>query len=127
MAKKAKHDNGTSGSKASASQAAPAAAVPPAERVLDDAAATFAMLASPIRLHVLWLLSQEPKDVGTLAEAVGSSVATVSQHLAKMKLADLVTSRRDGKRQVYRVDDPHIVTLVYQVLDHHAELLSRRP
>lgn len=125
MSKKAKHDNGTSGSKASVKDATPL--LPPSERVLDDSAATFAMLASPIRLHVLWLLSQEPKDVGTLAEAVGSSVATVSQHLAKMKLADLVTSRRDGKRQVYRVDDPHIVTLVYQVLDHHAELLSRRP
>jgi len=97
----------------------------PEERVLADAAETFAMLASPTRLHLLWLLSQGPMDVGTLAEAVGSSVATVSQHLAKLKLCDLVTAHRHGKRRVYRVDDPHIVTLVHQVLDHHAELLSR--
>jgi DNA-binding transcriptional ArsR family regulator len=92
---------------------------------LAEAAETFSMLASPIRLHLLWLLAQGGKDVGTLAEAVGTSVATVSQHLAKLRLSDLVSARREGKRQVYEVDDPHVVTLVRQALDHHADLQSR--
>jgi DNA-binding transcriptional ArsR family regulator len=93
--------------------------------LLAEAAETFAMLSSPIRLHLLWLLAQGSKDVGTLAEAVGASVATVSQHLAKLRLSDLVTARRQGKHQMYAVDDPHVVTLVQQALDHHADLQSR--
>jgi DNA-binding transcriptional ArsR family regulator len=49
-------------------------------------------------------------------------VAAVSQHLAKLKLAGLVSSRREGRRQVYVVDDPHVVAIVRQMLDHHAEM-----
>jgi DNA-binding transcriptional ArsR family regulator len=86
------------------------------------------MLASPVRLQLLWLLARRPADVGTLAEAVGASTAVVSQHLAKLRLADLVSARRKGKRQVYALDDPHIVTLVDQALDHHLQLrLAGRP
>ena len=101
------------------SQTGPAAAD---EYLLHEAADTFAILASATRLHVLYQLSLGEKDVGSLAEAVGGSVAVVSQHLAKLRLANLVSSRRDGKRQIYVLDDPHIVTLVQQALDHHAQL-----
>jgi DNA-binding transcriptional ArsR family regulator len=109
----------------SSSSRADRADVPPDEGLLNEAAETFAMLASPIRLHLLWLLAHGSKDVGTLADAAGASVATVSQHLAKLRLSDLVSARRRGKHQMYEVDDPHVVALVQQVLDHHADLRSR--
>jgi len=83
------------------------------------------MLASPTRLHLLWLLARGGMDVGALAEAVDGSAAMVSQHLAKLRLADLVSAHRDGKRQIYVVDDPHIAALIDQVLDHHAQLRDR--
>ncbi|MDH6516677.1 DNA-binding transcriptional ArsR family regulator [Streptomyces sp. SAI-135] len=47
-----------------------------------------------------------------LADRVGGALPAVSQHLAKLKLAGLVPSRREGRRQVYYVDDPDIVTVV---------------
>ena len=87
--------------------------------VLHEAAETFSMLASPTRLHLLWLLSHREHDVGSLADAVGASDAVVSQHLAKLRLADLVTARRQGKRQIYVVDDDHVVSLVEQAIGHH--------
>jgi DNA-binding transcriptional ArsR family regulator len=92
--------------------------------LLEDAAQTFSMLASPTRLHLLWLLARGEWDVGSLAAAVGGSVAMVSQHLAKLRLANLVSARREGKRQIYVVDDPHVVTLIDQALDHHRDLRS---
>ncbi len=98
---------------------------PPDAELLTEAAETFTMLSSPIRLHLLWLLADGARDVGSLAEAVGASVATVSQHLAKLRLSDLVTAHRVGKHQVYEVDDPHVITLLQQALDHHADLRSR--
>lgn len=80
--------------------------------MLQQAAATFGLLASTMRLNIVWVLAHGETDVGTLAELTGGSVQAVSQHLAKLKLAGLVRSRREGRRQVYLVDNPHVVMIV---------------
>jgi DNA-binding transcriptional ArsR family regulator len=84
--------------------------------VLHHAAATFGLLSSTTRLHIVWLLAHGEQDVGTLAGRTGGTLQTVSQHLAKLKLAGLVRSRREGRRQVYLVADPGLVTLVRHVV-----------
>ncbi|MER5951288.1 metalloregulator ArsR/SmtB family transcription factor [Streptomyces sp. NPDC001904] len=84
----------------------------PSADVLGRAAETFGLLASPVRLHMVWALAQGESDVTGLAERVGGALPAVSQHLTKLKLAGLVRSRREGRRQVYYVDDPDIVTVV---------------
>ncbi|MDT0481744.1 MULTISPECIES: ArsR/SmtB family transcription factor [Streptomyces] len=84
----------------------------PSAEVLTEAAAVFGLLASAARLHIMWALSQGESDVTHLADRVGGALPAVSQHLAKLKLAGLVRSRREGRRQVYYVDDPDIVTVV---------------
>ncbi|MBD2831051.1 ArsR family transcriptional regulator [Streptomyces sp. FT05W] len=84
---------------------------PPAE-VLADAAAAFGLLASPPRLHIVWALAEGESDVSGLAQRVGGALPAVSQHLTKLKLAGLVRSRREGRRQVYFVDDADVVTVV---------------
>jgi DNA-binding transcriptional ArsR family regulator len=83
----------------------------PAE-VLQQAAGTFGMLAATARLQIVWLLAKGERDVGTLPTEVGSTVPAVSQHLAKLKLAGLVRSRREGRRQVYLVSDPQVAEMV---------------
>ena len=88
--------------------------LPPA--VLQRAAATFGLLASTTRLHIVWVLTQGESDVGTLAGLTGGTVQAVSQHLAKLKLAGLVRSRREGRHQVYLVDDPQLTQLVRQMV-----------
>jgi DNA-binding transcriptional ArsR family regulator len=47
-------------------------------------------------------------------------VPTASQHLAKLRLAGLVSARREGRRQFYTVDDPHVIALVEQIFQHVA-------
>ncbi|MDT5365336.1 MAG: hypothetical protein QOC69_7098 [Mycobacterium sp.] len=81
-------------------------------RLLQDTASMFALLSATVRLHILWLLASGDRDVGTLADETGQSVATVSHHLSKLKLAGLVRARRVGKRQVYVVADAHVVEVV---------------
>jgi DNA-binding transcriptional ArsR family regulator len=81
-------------------------------RLLQETASMFGMLSASVRLHILWLLAVGECDVGTLAEHTGQSMATVSHHLGKLKLAGLVEARRHGKHQVYVVADPHIVDVV---------------
>lgn len=94
---------------------------PPSPRLLQDAAETFGMLAATTRLHIVWLLARSERDVTALAELTGGTVAAVSQHLAKLRLAGLVEARREGRRQVYSVEDPHVATIVQQMIEHHAE------
>ncbi|MFE0156305.1 ArsR/SmtB family transcription factor [Nonomuraea sp. NPDC059007] len=84
---------------------------PPAE-VLTEVAGVFAMLASHQRLHIVWALAQSECDVTGLADRVGGALPAVSQHLAKLKLAGLVKSRREGRRVVYLVDDSDVVETV---------------
>ncbi|WP_405778782.1 ArsR/SmtB family transcription factor [Streptomyces sp. NBC_00859] len=88
----------------------------PSAEVLAEAAAAFGLLASSARLHIVWALAQGESDVSGLAERVGGALPAVSQHLTKLKLAGLVRSRREGRRQVYFVDDPDVVTVVRLVV-----------
>lgn len=99
---------------------------PPERGVLDDAAEVFQLLSAPGRLHLLWILSDAEVDVSTLVAAVGGTKAGISQHLAKLRLAGWVDSRRDGRRLLYRVVDPHITTLLLQAVEHVLDLRGAR-
>ncbi len=92
----------------------------PTQPQLTSAASTFALLGHPARLHVLWLAAYGEQDVTALAERAGVGVATMSQHLTKLRLAGLINVRREGRRHIYTVDDPHVLTLVDQIFAHIA-------
>jgi DNA-binding transcriptional ArsR family regulator len=94
--------------------------IEPTPPQLATAGRTFGLLLAPVRLHLVALASCGAYDVGTLAARVGVSVPTASQHLAKLRLAGLVSARREGRRQVYTVDDPHVIALVEQIFQHVA-------
>lgn len=94
--------------------------VEPTSPQLTSAARTFALLGNPVRLHVVWLAAQGVHDVSALAERTGVGVATMSQHLSKLRLAGLISVRRDGRRHIYTVEDPHVLTVVEQIFDHIA-------
>lgn len=97
---------------------APAAAATAAR--LEAAAQTFALLSAPGRLHLVWLLAGGEYDVTTLAELTGANIPAASQHLAKLRAAGVVTARRDGRRQLYRVEDEHIIEVIGQMFSHIA-------
>ncbi|MGW2863541.1 ArsR/SmtB family transcription factor [Streptomyces sp. NPDC001205] len=88
----------------------------PDGEVLADAAAVFGLLASAARLHILWALAEGESDVSGLAQRVGGALPATSQHLAKLKLAGLVAARREGRRQIYYVDDQDVVPVVQLML-----------
>lgn len=55
------------------------------------------------RLELVDLLAQRPHSVEELAAAAGSGVTSVSAHLQILRLAGLVSTRREGRRVVYRL------------------------
>lgn len=56
----------------------------------------------PRRLEILGLIWDREQSVTDIADAVPVSMAAVSQHLAKLRDAGLVSVRRDGRRRYYR-------------------------
>jgi DNA-binding transcriptional ArsR family regulator len=50
-----------------------------------------------------------------------------AQHLAKLRLAGLVVVRRDGRRAVYSLADPHVRRLVTEALHAAEHRVSARP
>src|SRR3954468_24566551 len=92
----------------------------PTKAQLDSAAGTFAMLSAPVRLHLVSLAAQGDAAAATLAELVGFSIPTASQHLGKLRLAGIITARREGRRHIYTVDDPHVLNMVDQIFEHIA-------
>jgi DNA-binding transcriptional ArsR family regulator len=91
--------------------------LPPPERV-EVAATSLRMLADPTRLRMLWLLCGADYDVTSLAAAVGIARPAVSQHLAKLRLAGLVSMHRDGRRAVYRAKGGHVRRMLAEALEH---------
>ncbi|MGI8762997.1 MAG: ArsR/SmtB family transcription factor [Ilumatobacteraceae bacterium] len=85
---------------------------------VDEAVRVLKLLADPTRLRVVKALLHGEHSVGELAEHVGSRQAAVSQHLAKLRWAGLVTSRRDGNRIYYRTVDDHVERLVAEAFSH---------
>ncbi len=66
-----------------------------------EAAGTLKAMASETRLMILCALSDDERPVNQLAEITGQSQSAVSQHLAKLRAAGLVDSRRDGQTIYY--------------------------
>jgi DNA-binding transcriptional ArsR family regulator len=95
---------------------------PPSPAQVAAAVTALQMLAEPTRLRLMWQLTAGEYDVGTLAAALGVARPAASQHLAKLRLAGLVTARRDGRRVIYAARGGHVRRLVAEVLhaaDHH--------
>ncbi|MGW7437664.1 ArsR/SmtB family transcription factor [Streptomyces sp. NPDC054849] len=84
---------------------------------LETAASVLALLADRTRLALMERLGRGEADVTTLTEACGAARPSVSQHLAKLRLAGLVTTRKDGRRVVYALRHGHLRGLVDEALN----------
>src|SRR5215217_440952 len=86
------------------------------DRVPDEQVAlvveVFRMLADATRVQALWALGAGEMSVNDLATHIGKPAPSVSQHLAKLRMARLVRTRRDGTTIFYSLDNDHIGQLV---------------
>jgi len=90
----------------------------PSQEEIDLAVEVFRMLSDGTRLSLLWCLRDDELSVGELASLVGKAPAAVSQHLAKLRLARLVQTRRDGNTIYYRLENDHAGQLVLDGIGH---------
>lgn len=91
----------------------------------------FKTLGHPVRIRVLELLSEREHAVGELLPQVGIEAAHLSQQLAVLRRAGLVTSRREGSTVYYSLISTQLAellavarTILTSVLSEQADLLE---
>ncbi|KQP96161.1 ArsR family transcriptional regulator [Rathayibacter sp. Leaf185] len=94
---------------------------------MELAVEVFAMLADATRVRLILALRDGEKSVNELAELVGKSPAAVSQHLAKLRLTRMVTTRQDGTRVFYGLADEHASQLVTDAIFQAEHSLGGTP
>ena len=82
------------------------------EAKADKVAARLASVANAKRLLILCELAKGERSVSALQEAVGLGQSALSQHLARMRDAGIVATRREAQTINYRLADPQIVALM---------------
>lgn len=107
--------------------AAPTHGIEPSAAQVNAAVMSFALLADPTRVRILWALRDNESDVATLAATAGCRPTVASQHLSKLRFAGLVEGTRDGRRVVYRLHGAHVRNLLTEALFHADHHVSGQP
>jgi ArsR family transcriptional regulator len=91
----------------------------------------FKTLGHPARIRILELLSERERAVGEMLPEVGVEATSLSQQLAVLRHAGLVTFRKEGSTVYYSLTSPQIADLLAvarriltEVLAGQVELLA---
>lgn len=93
---------------------------------VDSAADFLSALANNKRLLILCKLLHNEMSVGALAKAIDLSQSALSQHLAKLRALDLVSTRRDAQTIYYIVSSPHIELMLSRLSSLYMSPAPRR-
>ncbi len=74
-------------------------------------------LSHETRLLILCLLTEKEMSVSEIEQTVQLPQATVSQQLARLRLDNLVVTRREGRLIYYRIADKDVSTIIESLYD----------
>jgi len=72
----------------------------------------FKNLGHPARIRILELLAEGEQSVGEMLPEVGVEPTNLSQHLAVLRRAGLITSRKEGSSVFYSLVSPQVANLL---------------
>lgn len=99
----------------------------PDSQFVELAVEVFGMLADATRVRIILALREDELSVNHLADILDKTPAAVSQHLAKLRLARIVTTRQEGTRVFYRLANEHARQLVTDAIFQAEHALERAP
>lgn len=89
---------------------------PVAPLVAEAIAERLRVLGQPVRVRLIDRLDEDgQRTVGTLAEALDERLHNVSQHLAILRSAGVVTRRHQGREVFYKISDPTAMRVYEEV------------
>lgn len=82
------------------------------ENDIERAAFALKAMSHPLRLKILCAVGEQELSVQDIVDRVGTTQSNVSQHLAKLREKQILTSRRDANRIYYRMHDDRTLRLI---------------
>ncbi|KAF5058294.1 MULTISPECIES: helix-turn-helix transcriptional regulator [Sedimentibacter] len=87
------------------------------KHLLAEKAEMFKTIAHPVRLCILAMLIKEEKsNVTEIQCCIDVPQPTVSQHLAKLKSAGIVSADRNGTEIIYKIKNQEVRHIVEEIL-----------
>ena len=93
----------------------------PESEVLFELADLFKVFGDSTRLRIMYALSEDEKNVLSIAEELGMEQSTISHQLRILRANKLVRGRREGKQIWYSLDDDHVKKIIEMGIDHLME------
>lgn len=75
----------------------------------------FRALGHPIRLKVVYLLSNGEQSVSRISNELNSKISNISRHLGRLKSAGVILSRKRGLSVYYRLNLPFLTQMLTDV------------
>ncbi len=83
---------------------------------VDEAASLLLALSLPVRLKALRLMAEREWDVKSLADALGATQSSMSQHLSLFRRLRIVTTRKD-RQWIYYSAPSRDVQIMLDLID----------
>lgn len=84
-------------------------------------AAILKQLSNPHRLMILCCITNGELTVGDLNEKIALSQSALSQHLAKLRESNIVSTRRESQTIYYKIANPKIKSLLEVLQEQFCE------
>ncbi|MEK7325914.1 MAG: metalloregulator ArsR/SmtB family transcription factor [Chloroflexota bacterium] len=83
-------------------------------------------LSDPSRILILYELRDGPRNVGEIAESLGTSQPTVSRHLKVLRDRRMVLATREGTNVYYTLADARVIEALNLLREVLAGILEQR-
>ena len=93
----------------------------PADELLCQLGDLFRVFGDTTRIRILYALLGSEMCVCAISELLRMEQSAISHQLRILRQAKLVTSRREGRTNVYSLADDHVRTIIGQGFEHLTE------
>ncbi|QEN03624.1 ArsR family transcriptional regulator [Thiospirochaeta perfilievii] len=85
------------------------------DELVNEYAKKLKVIGHPLRMKILILIEDKSSCVGDLWQCLNTSQPSISQHLAILKDAGIVTSKVDGNKRIYNIVDDFVKSIIQNI------------
>ncbi|MFI3177634.1 MAG: metalloregulator ArsR/SmtB family transcription factor [Eubacteriales bacterium] len=86
--------------------------------LIQELSDTFKVFSDHTRLRIICTILNNECTVSEICEALQMNRTTISHQLKVLRDTKLVKFRRDGRKVLYSLENPHIEQIILQAFDH---------